>query len=220
MSGLSRSLTLISVINVAVVTGCSLFVQPPASSVEVSGPQVTTPSAGAEVSTSGASGSASAGSVNNGSAEATSTGASGAAPAAMPERYVGLTMRQREYAQSQDDYFQRAIESYAARCGQPINAEIEWRSFASQIERHFAGGFSFSFYGYCAGFIEHVESICRNGPALSRQAVLGRVREFRCRYNDGQARSFQLAGNRVTVGINWEASNYTEWYNEQIGNAL
>ncbi len=191
MSASSRTVTLIAT---AALAGCSLFVQPPSGSVEVSGPQVTTPSAGAEVSTSGVSGSADPGSVNSGSAGATAT--TGAAPVAMPERYVGLTMRQREYAQGQDDYFQRQIASYAASCGQPINAEIEWRTFASQIDRALAGGLSYSFYGYCAGFIDHVEAICRNGPALSRQAVLGRVREYRCRYNDGQPRSFQLAGNR------------------------
>jgi hypothetical protein len=176
---------------------------------------ISAPNNAATIETSGPS-------TSSGSpAEVASSPAPSASQAAAPTpaRYQGLTLRQREYAEAEDQQFANDISNVADRCGQRIESEIHWPSFVNEIEEGLNGGPRPPIHSICRTLLSHVYMTCQDGPASRRQAILQRIREYRCT-NSPSGRTLQLQGNTVTVGVQLQASNYDDWIRDQLGRVL
>lgn len=128
----------------------------------------------------------------------------------------GLTLRQREFAQGQNEDFQEQVAIANERCGTNIEARIDWQSFAAQIDLRLDGQLNKSFSGYCATGIDGVRSACDSDTG--RAAVQQRIQQYTCHY--GPERTMTLDEGHLQLNIDWEAANYGDFVGDFLGRSL
>ena len=146
------------------------------------------------------------------------------APAAAPAAeagdpaLAGLTIRQREYAERQNADFQRAVDLYVRDCG-PLNASIQWQSFAAQVDRRLDGEINVSVSGYCSQPLQTASLMCRDNSTTA-STLQSRLQSYSCSYGNGQERVARIEGSALQYFVSWESTNDGEYVRDFLGRSL
>jgi hypothetical protein len=134
--------------------------------------------------------------------------------------FADMTLRQREFAKAQDDYFKKEIDSANEKCETKFNAKIDWLSFKAEIDKALDGkhASSYSFYGYCSGPLGTMYSMCDSADA--KGAIQKRIKSYTCKFGGKGKRKIELKGSNLTMWVDWEASNYDDYVKGYLGKVL
>jgi len=132
-----------------------------------------------------------------------------------------MTLRQREFAKGQDDYFKREIDSANDRCSTKFAAKIDWNSFKGEIDKHLDGkhASSYSFYGFCAEPLGTMAGMCGDSED-SKSSVKKRIKSYTCKFGGKGKRKIELKGSSLTMWVDWEAANYGDYIKGYLGKVL
>lgn len=155
-------------------------------------------------------------------APATGAGAMAKSPeaASPPATPAGeLSLRQRDFARSEDEYFQSRVDDFERWCGYPLEAHIDWVTFREEIDRRLDGTIFVSFFDYCGSGVEAMSRMCQNHPD-SREVLQSRVHHYVCRYGGPGLRAIELRGDTLTMAVDWDATYYDRYVDDYLGRVL
>jgi hypothetical protein len=114
------------------------------------------------------------------------------------------TLEERKYWKNEMDYLQRSLDAANTNCG--VKFTFDWVDKATlRAESEKDGN---SPYGICAGIIDEVGSICREGED-EKKSVAAKIKGFTCGY--AKDRKLSLAGGIVKFMGNNNQPNFSQW---------
>ena len=117
----------------------------------------------------------------------------------------GLSLEERKYWRGEEDYLFEHLNAGPETCG--VKFAFSWdadrKTFRERAEAN-----NNSPYGICAGMVDEVLSLCREG-ADEKQTVAAEIKGFRCGY--GNPRSAKLEDGIVVWMGNFEEPNFSDW---------
>lgn len=117
----------------------------------------------------------------------------------------GLSLEERKYWRGEEDYLFQSLDRGPQDCG--VKFSFEWDSDRKTF-RDRAEANNNSPYGICAGMIDEVLSLCREGDD-EKQSVASTIKGFKCGY--GNPRTAKLENGIVVWMGNFEQSNLSDW---------
>ena len=114
------------------------------------------------------------------------------------------SLEERKYWKGQMDYVQRSLDSVAEKCG--VKMTFEWvdkPKLREEAEKN-----NNTPNGICAGIVDEVESICREGED-EKKSVVAKIKGFKCGY--AKERKLDLKGGTLTYMGNNQQSNFSDW---------
>jgi hypothetical protein len=134
--------------------------------------------------------------------------------------FADMSLRQKEFAKKQDEYFKKETDPTNEKCGTKIAAKIDWQSFKPEIDKQLDGkdGHNYSFYGYCSSPMGVMFSMCEDADA--KAAITKRIKSYTCKFGGKGKRKIELKGSSLTMWVDWEASNYDDYIKDYLGKTL
>ncbi len=131
----------------------------------------------------------------------------------------GLSLGQRKFAKSQNQYFARSsVKPFKKKCGFEVEASIDWDSFQEQVQLKLDGKLNHSFYGFCGAALDAMFSMC--GDEDSKNAIKNRIQVYTCKYGGKGKRKIELRGNTLTMWVDWKAPNYGPFVKKYLESQL
>jgi hypothetical protein len=114
------------------------------------------------------------------------------------------SLEEKKFWKGQMDYVQRSLDDATKQCG--VKFTFDWVDKAklrAETEKS-----SHTPNGVCAGIIDEVTSICREGED-EKKAVAAKIKGFTCGH--AKERKLALTGGIVRYMGNNEQSNFSDW---------
>jgi hypothetical protein len=134
--------------------------------------------------------------------------------------FADMSLRQKEFAKKQDEYFKKEVDLANEKCGIKLNAKIDWESFKGEVDKQLDGkdGYNYSFSGYCDAPVGSMFGICDSEDG--KAAIKKRIKSYTCKYGGEGKRKIELKGANLTMWVDWKASNYDDYVKEYLGKTL
>jgi hypothetical protein len=134
--------------------------------------------------------------------------------------FADMSLRQKEFAKKQDEYFKKEADLANEKCGTKIAAKIDWQSFKAEIDKSLDGKHesSYSFSGYCDSPMGTMFSMCDSEDG--KAAIKKRIKSYTCKFGGEGKRKIELKGSNLTMWVDWKAANYDDYVKEYLGKTL
>jgi hypothetical protein len=129
-----------------------------------------------------------------------------------------FSLRQKKYMKAQDEAFQKDVASANTKCGMKLKANIDWASFAGEVDKQLDGKLNYSFSGYCAEPVNTMFSMCDD--ADSKSAIAKKIKSYTCKFGGKGKRKIDLKGSGLTFWVDWEAANNGDFCKDFLGKKL
>jgi len=114
------------------------------------------------------------------------------------------SLEERKYWAGEMDYMNRSIDDAVEKCGVKLSFEfVDKPTLRAETAKT-----DHTPYGVCAGVVDEVDSICREGDD-EKQSVAAKIKGFRCGY--AAKRTLTLKNGIVTYMGNNVQSNWSDW---------
>jgi hypothetical protein len=132
-----------------------------------------------------------------------------------------LSPRQREFADREDGYFNQELATTNEKCGTKITAKIDWESFKEEIDKSLDGqhGTKYNFNSYCGKPLGEIWTLCEQDEK-TKASIKKRIKSYTCKYGGKDRRKIALKGTSLTMWVDWEGYNYSDWIKAYLNKVL
>lgn len=134
--------------------------------------------------------------------------------------FAGMSLRQKEYAQSEEKDFNEHLAQANEACGSKITAKIDWESFKGEIDKVLDGHEDKKKinFGLCAEPIKQIRWMCERPEA--KGAVQKRIKSYSCKFGGKGKRKIGLKGSHLSLSVDWDIGLYDDYAKEYLGKVL